>query len=182
MRILLNRKKGATALRGLKFIIAVFGIVIMLTFFYVWVQQNVSKQSKEQAETVASEVEFRAFFSELVSSQGIQIANEDESDVEDAIEKFAIYRANVEKGDYDASCDKTNEDKECTLEITINPNVSAVWTATFFTGIAAYTLPAYVLMKLIGLDVIKENIQETYLPVKGGKIMKFKLTTTVEMA
>ncbi|MEM3154637.1 MAG: hypothetical protein QW165_03685 [Candidatus Woesearchaeota archaeon] len=173
-----KNKKGQFWL--LSYIIVICIIAILLIFFYIWVREDVSVASRNQAEIITAELEYRTFFSELIHAHGINIAHKDDGDVEDILEKYATNYATIPKGGYDASCHTEGIDKKCLLEITIYNAASTIWTATFFTGLGPYTAPAYILMKLTSLDILKTTSQEAYLPIKGGKAMKFTLDVSVE--
>lgn len=176
-----QNKKGATT--ELIFLFSLFGIVLILSVFYVWIQKNITDQAKTQAESIAADVERRVYFSTLINEHGIDIANKDEDEVETIIEKYSEKYATIEKGDYDAVCSTEGIDKECTLEITINDIASKIWIASFFNiGLNTLTIPAYVFMKALSLDILDQTKTSAYLPMTGNKAMKFTLDITVEFA
>ncbi len=178
MKLKQNKKAATTELI---FLFSLFGIVLILSVFYVWIQKNITEQAKTQAESIAADLERRIFFSTLINEHGTDIANKDEDEVETIIEKYSEKQAKIEQGSYDAICTTQGIDKECTLEITINYITSAVWTATFFVpGINVLTAPVYILFKAIGIDIIDQTKTSAYLPMTGNKAMKFTLDITVE--
>ena len=131
-----QNKKAATT--ELIFLFSLFGIVLILSVFYVWIQKNITDQAKTQAESIAADLERRVYFSTLINEHGIDIANKDEDEVETIIEKYSEKYATIEKGDYDAICSTEGIDKECTLEITINDMTSKIWIASFFNAVSMY--------------------------------------------
>lgn len=185
-----QHKKAATQLRGLKFLFAVMGIVFILLIFYVWVQKNVSHAAKQEAEITASEIELRTFYSDLIRTQGTEIAQKSSGDVENIIDKFAENYISVPNGGYSTDCTTTGIDKECTLTITLHETLATVSQWGMYMSIAStvttlgMTYPitiAMVALKLIANDAIKVVEQEAYLPIQNNA-MKFKLKTRVEFA
>ncbi|GEM_PF-5856231 len=185
-----QHKKAATQLRGLKFLFAIIGIAFILIVFYVWVQKNVSSHAKQEAEITASEVELRAFYSQLINNHGTEIAQKSSGDVENIIDKYAHNYIGIPTGGYSTSCTTKGIDKDCVLTITLHETLATVTQWTMYASIL--TLPfnlgmtypataALVALKLILNNAIKVVEQEAYLPIKGNA-MNFKLKTRVEYA
>src|SRR3990172_6857747 len=99
----LNQHKKAASTEMI-FLVSLFGIVILLSVFYVWVQKNVTEETKNRADSIASDVERRIFFSELIHTHGIEIANKNDNEVKTIIENFGKNYATIEKGAYEATC------------------------------------------------------------------------------
>ncbi len=175
--MLSKNKKGV--MEGPKLIFAGFVIAFSLIIFYLWVGSNITAQAKNQAETIAAETQLDIFFSQLIKTHGIEISS---GDAEQIITNYAKTAINIPKGDYSTSCSKAGLDKQCTLTVTLHETIGALITYSFFTPISAVTAPAWVLIKLIGLNEIKNTQQEAYLPVKPAQAMKFSLTTKVNFA
>ena len=179
MKLSQNKKAASTELI---FLFSLFGIVLILSVFYVWVQKNITDQTKTQAESIAADVERRIFFSTLIHEHGLDLANKNEDDVETIIEDYAKKQAAIEKGDYDASCSTEGNDRNCKLTITAHDILSKIWVASFFNvGVNFLTIPAYVLMKALSLDLLSETKTAAYLPAKG-KAMRFTLDVKVVFA
>jgi len=181
-----QHKKGATQLRGLKFIFALFGIAFMFLMFYIWVQKNITAQSRSQAEIVSSEIELHIMFSDFIKTHGIDIASKTPNEIETILQKCAEKQILIDKGGYSADCSQSGNDKECELTITLHETLGAVLSWSLF---ASFILPSplavtgiLVLIKLIVDRDIKDAEQEAYLPTPTKQAMKFKLRTLVEFA
>ena len=188
-----QNKKGATQLRGLKFIFALFGIAFMLILFYVWMQKNITVQAKSQAETAASEIELRIMFSDFIRTHGIDISSKTPIELQTILQKFSEKQISIDKGGYTAECSQKGLDKECELTIKLHENLGEIldWSlfgagalalASVALPITAPALGILVVIKLIADKDLKNVEQETYLPVKGNKAMVFRLKTLVEFA
>jgi len=166
-----------------QFIFSSFCIAVFLTAFYLWVGHTIKARNVQQGDIVSSEVELRIFFSDLVRTHGIEIATKSAYEVEEIIQPYAESYASIARGDADAICTTKGIDKECTLEITTHETLSTLAVVSFFIPVVDFvTVPVYVVMKMLALDILEESMQEAYLPTKDGKAMAFLLTTTVEFA
>jgi hypothetical protein len=169
----LKNKKGA--LQGLKLIFSIVVIVFLLIIFYVWIKDNVENSTKNQAETIAVEVELQNFFSELIKKHGIELSTKN---AENIIESFAASYITFPKGSYDASC---SGNKDCTLVVTVNEKLSTIATLTYFVyPVNLATAPIQIAIRLIGLDILRETKQEAYLPVKPAQAIPFSLAMKVK--
>ena len=170
-------------LQGLKLVFAIFVISFLLIVFYVWVSNNISAQTKKQAENIVAEVQFNRLFSELIKKHGIEIANKDTSDVEKLITNYATNSISITKGEYSTSCSNDGPDRECKLTITTHETLSKLATYSLFVpGVNTVIAPIWILIKLIGLDELQNTQQEAYLPVKPAHAMKFSLVMKVKFA
>ncbi len=169
----MNSKNKRGALEGAKLILSIFIIAILIIIFYIWVGNNITAAEKNQAESIAANVELQNFFAELIDKHGIEIADKDASTAATIIENYAKNYIALPKGSYSASCTST---KDCTLSVTSNEplHVIASW------SLAIAVDPVWRLIKAIGLNVLQDTSQEAYLPVKPGKAIKFKLTMKVK--
>jgi len=124
--------KGKKGFNALLYILSVFGIAIMLLFFYIWVNSDMKKIEVKHAENVNLEIKTQEFFSKLVNTAGISA---DESKTEYAIEQFAEKDTLIKKTASKASCDKTGNYMECTM--TFNPSIGekGLWNTTLGTYI-----------------------------------------------
>lgn len=181
-----QHKKGALA--GIVFLFSVFAIIFMLIFFYIWVQKNISAGEERQAEIVASEIEMRAFFSELIQEKGTEIIKDNDK-AEEAIEKFAEQKFPI-KGGYYASCSTTGLLKECHLTAELHETLATVTQWGMYISAAAIpltfgatTMPtlALVAFKHFANKDIKSAEYGTYLPA-NQKATEFKLKISVEYA
>ena len=169
----MNSRNKRGALEGVKLVFAIFVIAFCIIIFYIWVGNNIKAADKNQAESIATNVELQNFFTELIDKHGIEIANKDASTAETIIEDYAKNYIALPKGSYSASC---TTEKDCTLSITSKEplQVVASW------SLAVVVNPVWLLIKTIGLNVLQDASQEAYLPVKPGKAIKFKLNMKVK--
>jgi hypothetical protein len=164
-------------------VFAIFVISFLLIVFYIWVSNNITAHAKNQAENIAAEVQFNRLFSELIKKHGIDIANKDTNDVEKLITNYATNSISIPKGEYSTSCSKNGIDQECRLTITLHETLSKLATYSLFVpSVNIVTMPAWILIKLIGLDELQNTQQESYLPVKPAQTMKFSLVMKVKFA
>ena len=156
------------------------GLVLFILFalFYAGVKTNISKGEKMTAEIVQSDVELRAFFSQLTQEKGKEIAESDGTAAK-AIQEFAKKGISIPRGSYSASCVTKNNDRQCSLTVTLDTTLETILGYTYFTPVVGQVVYGYwVALKYIGLGEMKSTVEETYLPTKKG-IMNFKLTTMV---
>ncbi len=166
-------KKGA--LEGLFLISAYIIIPIFFIIFFLGLIGSTSAKSAKQAEIVASEAAYSAFFSELIQKHGIEIAHGTTTEVEDVIENFAKKEL-PPIGNYNADCESTvGKDKQCKLSVTITIPLTVVAKWGIYTG-------EQLLLNAILSQVIKETRQKAYLPIKPAEAMEFILQTKVLIA
>lgn len=169
-----QHKKGAST--EMIFLVSLFGIVLLLSVFYIWVQKNVTEETKNRADSIAADVERRVFFSELIRTHGIDIASKNNNEVKKIVENFGKTYAKIEKGSYSATCATTGIDKTCTLTIKILFS-SPIWTATsFLPGFDTFDL----LLNALGLNLLDQTKTTAYLPA-GNKAIRFELDIKVEL-
>lgn len=169
-------KKGIST--EMIWLVSLFGIVLLISVFYIWIQSNVEKQTKGQADRIAADVERRIFFSELIYAHGLDIASKNDNEAKTIIENFGKKYSTIEKGSYAASCSTKEIDKTCTLTISVTPD-SLVWKATrFLPGFDAFHL----LIKALGLNILDKTTTTAYLPITGNKAAIFTLDIKVELA
>ena len=171
-----QHKKGIST--EMIFLISLFGIVLLISVFYIWIQNNVEQQTKGQADRIAADVERRIFFSELIYAHGTEIASKNDNEAKAIIENFGKKYSTVERGSYAASCSTKEIDKTCTLTISVQPD-SIVWKATrFLPGFDAF----FLLIKTLGLNILDQTKTTAYLPTTGNKAAMFTLDIKVELA
>jgi hypothetical protein len=160
------------------FLISLFGIVLLISVFYIWIQHNVEQQTKGQADRIAADVERRIFFSELIHAHGTEIASKNDNEAKTIIENFGKKYSTIEKGSYSAACTTKGTDKECALTISVTPD-NLIWKATrFVPGFDAF----FLLVKALGLNILDQTKTTAYLPTTGNKAAMFTLDIKVELA